>query len=108
MRLFVPALGVMRLAEVGLTGGSGAASRRSWESSGGQHVELPVGGHFSDSNYLGGNNWQLDIESVIIIYQVVKNRGKCLTGLSLKKNTPNKPVLLLLYYIYNTHQIYYL
>lgn len=97
MRLFVPALGVMRLAEVGLTGGSGAASRRSWESSGGQHVELPAGGHFSDSNYLGGNNWQLDIESVIIIYQVVKNRGKCLTGLSLKKNTPNKPVLLLLY-----------
>lgn len=84
MQLFVPALGVMRLAEVGLTGRRGAASRKSF---GERHAKLLSSGYFLDSNYLGGNNWQLDTELVIIIYQVVRNRGKCLTGLHVKKKT---------------------
>lgn len=109
MQLFVPAHGVTRLAEVGLTSGRGAASRNSQGGSGKQPSKHLSSGYFSDSNCLGGNNWQLDIELVIIIYRLVRNRGKCLTRLHIKKNAHhNKPVLLLLYHIYNIHQIYYL
>lgn len=83
MQLFVPVRGVTRLAEVGLTSGRGAASRNSQGSSEKQPTKQLSSGYFLDSNCLGGNNWQLDIELVIIIYRIVRNRGKCLTILHI-------------------------
>lgn len=109
MQLFVPVCGVMRLAEVGLTSRRGAASRNSQGSSGKQPTKHLSSGYFSDSNCLGGNNWQLDIELVIIIYRVVRNRGKCLTILHIKKThtiTNQCCCYYIIYIIYIKYIIY--
>lgn len=109
MQLFVPAHRVTRLAEVGLTSGRGAASRNSQGSSGKLPTKRLSSGYFSDSNCLGGNNWQLDIELVIIIYRVVRNGGKCLTRLHIKKThtlTNQCCCYYIIYIIYIKYIIY--
>lgn len=101
--------GVMGLAEVGLTSGRGAASRNSQGSSGKQPTKRLFSGYFSDSNCLGGYNWQLGIELVIIIYRVVRNRGKCLMRLHIKKThtiTNQCCCYYIIYIIYIKYIIY--
>lgn len=84
MPLFVAVPAAARPAQRGWARKWGSCGRESSEK---RQLERPSGGDPSGSNRGGGNNWQLGIGSVMIIYQVVKNRVSALQNCALKKKT---------------------